>query len=196
MGSTVGTTGHDLYYHSEIGLTIPFRFSGKPWRDDETPLSCSPRCWTGRMRRRGMRRSGSGLVLDRRHLFIAFLPSVDGLTSAARCSPSGQWRPAHLAAHPDPQRRNARQRGRGWGSSAEPGRAQRRGIGRAVRARACSIAASSNTSRPGSPNAATVTMTSGRCRNMWSVSSAATSTAASSLMASPARGAGNAGTIS
>ena len=27
------------------------------------------------------------------------------------CPPNGQWRPAHGAAHPDPQRRNARHRG-------------------------------------------------------------------------------------
>ena len=47
------------------------------------------------------------------------------------------------------------------GPSAGPRSAQRRGIGRAGRARACSIAASSNTSRPGSPNAATVTMMTG-----------------------------------
>ena len=106
------------------------------------------------------------------------------LTSAVRPSPCGQWRPAHDAAHPDPQRRNAGQRGQGWGSSAGPGRAPLRGIGRADRAKACSIAASSNTSRLGSSNAATATMTSGRCRSMWSGSFAATSTA-ESLGSSP-----------
>ena len=94
---------------------------------------------------------------------------VPWLMAAARC-----------AAHPDPQRRNAGQTGQGWGPRAGSGRAQPRGIGRAVRARACSIVASSTTSRLGSPNTATVTMTSGRCRNMWSVSFVATSIVASS----------------
>ena len=70
-----------------------------------------------------------------------------------------------------------------------PGAAHRRAIGRAVRARARSIAASSNTSRPGSPNAATATMTRGRCRNMWSASFAAIWSAASSPTALPGRGA-------
>lgn len=40
MGTTVGTTGHVLYYHSETGLTIPLRLSGRSWRDDETPELC------------------------------------------------------------------------------------------------------------------------------------------------------------
>ena len=47
---------------------------------------------------------------------------------AARPNPCGQWRPAHRAAYPESQRRNAGQRGRGWRSSAGPGRAHLRGI--------------------------------------------------------------------
>jgi hypothetical protein len=74
--------------------------------------------------------------------------------SAVRPSSRGQWRPAHGAARPDSRRRNVGQRGQGWGSSAGPGRAQLRGIGRAVRARGCPIVAFGNTSRPGSPTAA------------------------------------------
>ena len=49
--------------------------------------------------------------------------------------------------------------------------------------------------RPGSPNAATFTMTSGRCRNMWSVSFAATSAAESSPAVLPGPGEGSVGTI-
>jgi len=60
-------------------------------------------------------------------------------------------------------------------------------LGAGQRARPCSIAAFRNTSRPGSPNAATASLTTSRCRRMWSGSSAATSTAASSPAVSPAR---------
>ena len=58
------------------------------------------------------------------------------------------------------------------------------GTRRAARAKACSIAASRSTSRPGSPNAATVTTTR-PCRPMWSGSSTVTWNAASWPMACP-----------
>ena len=43
------------------------------------------------------------------------------LASAVRPSSGGQRPPAQRTAHPDPQRRNAGQRGQGWGASAGPG---------------------------------------------------------------------------
>ena len=78
-------------------------------------------------------------------------------------------------------------------SSAGPEAGRRRDIGGATRAGACSIAASSNTSRPGSTNAARTTTTC-RCRSMRSAVSVATWSAASSPAVLPGPAAGNAGT--
>ena len=76
------------------------------------------------------------------------------------------------------------------------GNAHLGGTRRVARAKACSIVASRSTSRPGLPNAATVTTTPGRCRRTWSGSSAVTWNAESLRMALLGRGAGSADTTS
>jgi len=72
--------------------------------------------------------------------------------------------------------RELRAEGAGMEPSAGPGTAHRRGIGHAAWARVCSLAASRNIVRPGSPAAARVSMTRGRRRALWSGSSAAANT--------------------
>jgi len=88
---------------------------------------------------------------DRRQAIPWRHPVLSQRTSAARPNPSGQWPPAPRATHPDPQRRDTVPRGQASRSSIGARRAHRRGIGRAVRARACSIAASRNTSNLARP---------------------------------------------
>ena len=69
-------------------------------------------------------------------------------TSAARPNPSGQWLPARVPPTLEPPRST---RGQAWRARAGPESAHRGATRRAARARACSIAASRSTSRPGSP---------------------------------------------
>ena len=87
-------------------------------------------------------------------------------------------------------------RGQAWTARAGPGSAHLGGTRRVARHRACSIVASRSTSRPGLPNAATVTTTPGRCRPMSSGSSVVTCNAEPLPTALPAPGAGSVATTS
>ncbi len=162
--SLKGHTSHSgLRFRAIFGpVRPPMRVPGS--RGSSVAVRARP----GSRAHRGLRASGAA--------------KFTGTTCTPRIAshPGGESRPAPCAAHADPRRRKAAHGGRAWGPNAGPGNARRRGIGRAGRARPHSIAASGNTSRPGSYETATVTMATGRYRRTWSASIAAISSAASS----------------